>query len=205
MFTFQRDRFFADWPARVDLPLTAKRKAAVDYLLSAFEQDQGFTMIREIAYVLATIRWETGHTFLPIKEKRFNRETHPRAWENQNRYWKTGFYGRGYVQLTWEDNYRRAGEQLAGVTLSLDGITVTVTSDTFVENPDYVLDRGIAYAICSDGMQKGWFTGKRLGQYIVDGKPPDYVNARRVINGTDRAQEIAQMAGQFELLLRGSL
>jgi putative chitinase len=144
MFTFQRDRFFKDWPARVDLPLTNSRKAAVDYLLSAFEQDQGFTMIRELAYVLATIRWETAHTFLPVKEKRFNRETQPRAWQNQDRYWKTGFFGRGYVQLTWEDNYRKAGEKLAGVTLLLDKTTVTVSSDTFVENPDYVLDRGIA-------------------------------------------------------------
>src|SRR5262245_35535010 len=39
--------------------------------------------------------WETLHTFLPTREK-----CSPREWENQNRYWQTGFYGRGHVQIT---------------------------------------------------------------------------------------------------------
>lgn len=53
-------------------------------------------------------------------------------------------------------------------------------------------------------MREGWFTGKRLGLYIVEAQPPDYVNARRVVNGTDHAQEIATMAAEFELLWRAS-
>ncbi|MGA7878804.1 MAG: hypothetical protein WCA08_24305 [Desulfoferrobacter sp.] len=54
-------------------------------------------------------------------------------------------------------------------------------------------------------MRGGWFTGKKLGDYIKDGAPPDYINVRRVINGTDRAEEIALIANQFELLLRASI
>ena len=74
-----------------------------------------------------------------------------------------------------------------------------------MQNPDAVLDPQVAYAICSRGMREGWFTRKRLGLYIVESQPPDYVNARRVVNGRDHAQEIATMAAEFELLLRTSL
>ena len=79
MFSFDRDRFFRDWPARISLPLSQARRDAVDLLLAQFESDPDFTMMREPAYVLATIRWETAHTFRPVKEKRFNRETQPRG------------------------------------------------------------------------------------------------------------------------------
>jgi hypothetical protein len=47
-----------------------------------------------------------------------------------------------------------------------------------------------------DGMTKGIFTGKKLSDYIADGRR-DYVNARRIINGTDRAKEIAAIADDY--------
>jgi hypothetical protein len=50
------------------------------------------------------------------------------------------------------------------------------------------------------GMQKGIFTGKKLGDYISNVKT-DYINARRVINGTDRATTIANYAEDFEIIL----
>src|SRR5215471_16429867 len=52
---------------------------------------------RSFAYVLATTYHETGATFQPIKE-----------WGSES-YLKSQpyypYYGRGYVQLTWEANY----------------------------------------------------------------------------------------------------
>ncbi len=204
MFRFDHRRFFTDFSFRTGLTLTPERRSAVDFLLKKFEGDAGFTMLRELAYVLATTRWETAHTFLPIKEKRFSRAKNPREWERQDRYWRTGFYGRGYVQITWEENYRKAGQKLTGTRLVINGAPVFVEVETFVQNPDYVLNQEAAYAICSRGMREGWFTGKKLGEFIRDGRPPDYVGARRVINGTDHAQDIAALATQFELLLRAS-
>ncbi len=205
MFRFDHNRFFMDFSLRTGLSLTPERRSAADFLLTKFEGDAGFTMVRELAYVLATVRWETAHSFMPIKERRFNRNTNPRDWENQDRYWRTGFYGRGYVQITWEDNYRRAGQKLAGTRLVINGAPVNVSAETFVQNPDFVLNQEAAYAICSRGMREGWFTGKKLGDFIQEGRPPDYIGARRVINGTDHAQDIATLAGQFELLLRASV
>ncbi|MCI0515884.1 hypothetical protein L0128_21940 [candidate division KSB1 bacterium] len=204
MFTFKHAIFFRDFQSRTGLSLTTERREALDYLLLKFEADPGFTMVRELAYLLATIRWETAHTFLPISEKRFNRATHPREWARQNVYWKTGYYGRGYVQLTWESNYRKAGQRLKDMRFEYHNQTITVVADTFLKNPEYVLQRDVSYTICSRGMREGWFTGRKLGQYIKQNVPPDYVNARRVVNGTDHARDIAAMANQFELLLRAA-
>lgn len=53
------------------------------------------------------------------------------------------------------------------------------------------------------GMQKGIFTGRRVDRCINDLKT-DYINARRVINGTDKASAIARYAEDIEILLRVS-
>jgi uncharacterized membrane protein YccC len=50
-------------------------------------------------------------------------------------------------------------------------------------------------------MLQGAFTGKRLSDYIGNGRR-DYVGARRIINGTDRANEIAAIAEKFRTALR---
>jgi hypothetical protein len=46
------------------------------------------------------------------------------------------------------------------------------------------------------GMIGGWFTGKKLSDYLGNGKV-DFVNARRIINGLDRADDIAGYANSF--------
>jgi hypothetical protein len=54
---------------------------------------------------LATIAVETAYKFEPIKE--FGSEAYLRA----KKYFP--FFGRGYVQITWEENYRHYGQLLA--------------------------------------------------------------------------------------------
>ncbi len=44
-------------------------------------------------------------------------------------------------------------------------------------------------------------TGKRLSDYIKPGSV-DYLNARRIVNGTDRAEQIAGYAREYERALR---
>nr|AIA86604.1 PG_binding_1 [uncultured Xanthomonas sp.] len=50
------------------------------------------------------------------------------------------------------------------------------------------------------GMTEGWFTGRRLTQFITD-NAADYAEARRIINGLDCASEIAALADAYELAL----
>jgi len=96
-------------------------------------------------------------------------------------------YGRGLVQLTWHDNYKRADDEL-----NLGG--------ALVKNYDLALDPAIAVQIMTRGMAKGWFTGKSLGTYIGTdlGTEPEFVQARRIINGTDKASLIAGYAVKFQ-------
>ena len=134
----------------------------------------------QLAYILATAYWETAHTVEPVKEAYWLSE----EWRKKNlRYFP--WYGRGFVQLTWEANYIRAGEELA----------LDLTSD-----PDVVMYPDISAQILVEGSMQGWFTGKKIGDYITLQKS-DFVNARRVINGKDKAKKIAAIAREYDALL----
>ena len=87
------------------------------------------------------------------------------------------YAGRGYVQLTGRTNYARYG---------------------LAERPDDAMKPEVAGAILRSGMANGTFTGKKLADYL----PGDYVGARRIINGTDRAADIAGYAVGFETALK---
>jgi len=84
------------------------------------------------------------------------------------------YYGRGLVMITWKRNYEAFG----------------------VANKDDALGWPKALDIAFRGMIYGMFTGKKLADYIGHGKR-DYVGARRIINGRDRAKLIAGYAGSF--------
>lgn len=156
-------------------------------ILDGMAADRPLIDVRHAAYMLATTWHETDQTMQPIREYGRGRG---------KRYGKPGPhggqipYGRGYVQLTWDVNYERADAELA-----LGG--------ALIADYDLALDPAIAYRIMSRGMLAGWFTGRRLSHYI-HGVRKDYVNARRIINGTDRAAEIAGIACTFETILRAA-
>ena len=139
---------------------------------------RGLSDLRWLAYMLATTFHETARTMQPIREYGRGRGM---------RYGMT-YYGRGFVQLTWEDNYRKASA-VVGVDL--------------VARPDRALEPPIAATILFDGMIKGWFTGHKLADYLSPALS-DYVGARRIINGTDRAVAIAGYAVSFERALRAA-
>lgn len=81
-------------------------------------------------------------------------------------YWP--YVGEGLVQVTWKRNYEKFG----------------------AKKPGDLLEWPLALSALIDGMTKGLFTGKRLAQYF-GAKIDDPLNARRIINGTDRAAKIA--------------
>jgi len=133
---------------------------------------------RWLAYMLATTHHETGMTMQPIEEWGKGRGRSYGAPDPE-----TGqtYYGRGFVQLTWKNNYAKMGTRL-----KVD----------LVDHPELALDLVVATRVMFIGMMEGSFTGVKLGDYFNPAKG-DWVNARRIINGTDRAQNIAQYAKSY--------
>ncbi len=140
--------------------------------------------MRWLAYMLATTFHETGRTMVPVAE-----EGHGAGRPYGKPDPETGqvYYGRGYVQLTWDDNYSSFGARL-GLPL--------------YDQPDLALQPAAALEIMLTGMASGHFTGARLGRYFgLNPAKDDPVNARRIINGLDRAELIAGYHHTFRTAL----
>ena len=201
--SFNREKFFAAYRATFGA-LTSAQVSGLESLLEAMELDQNISNVKHFAYMLATVKHETANKFHPIteygSESYFNRydpilaDTATRratAKANGNTVRGDGFKyrGRGYVQITWKNNYKKLGDAL-GYDLA--------------DLPDEALNPLVAYKIMSYGMRKGIFTGKKLTDYLTD-TTTNYREARRIINGLDRADTIAGYAEKFETVLKAAL
>lgn len=149
------------------------------------------------AYNFATAKWETAHTMQPITE------LGSRAYLTSKRYYP--YIGRGFVQMTWANNYKRSDREIANNNLiskrTLDMLPGKVVNQH--KHMDQALNLEIASCNLMVGNWKGWWTGKKLSTYLTNSKT-DYINARRIVNGTDRAQKIATIAKGFEEAFRES-
>jgi len=154
------------------------------------------------AYMLATAWHETAATMHPIKEMggpSYFTKMYDVAGNRTKLCIANGntcagdgprYCGRGFVQLTWKNNYARAGAEL-GIDL--------------VGNPDLAMAPGPAARIMRQGMTEGWFSGKKLSDYLPSqgvATHDQYVAARRIINGSDRAELVEDYAQHFERALR---
>lgn len=140
------------------------QKDSIRLIVKTFEK-YGDKDQNKLIYILATTEHECS--FQSKKE-------HRTYSDRQEAYWYTGYYGRGFVQLTHDRNYEKMSK-LLGVD--------------FLSNPDLVMKPQYAARILVQGMMEGSFTRKPLEKYINASKV-DFYNARRVVNGLDRADRI---------------
>jgi predicted chitinase len=154
-------------------------------ILEANENDFKIDDKRQLAYILATVYWETGRTFEPIEElgKGLRYPYGGKIKMNRKPYTTPDkiYYGRGLVQLTWYENYEKFGK-LLGLDL--------------LNEPELLLTYDVSIKVLFLGMKNGLFTGHKLGEFF-DYKKEDYVGARRIINGKDKAELIAIYAKSF--------
>ena len=140
-----------------------------------------------IGYIIGTVSHESA--FLPRREIRANPVTQPSLYKLQERYWKTGYYGRGYIQITWESNYRKLGNRIG-------------LGDKLVINPDLALEPDIAAHIAVVGMHEGLFTGYKLSHFDLPNYGYNFVNARKIVNGLDRAELIASYGRYYSNVVK---
>lgn len=196
---FDRDKFFAAYRLAYPSRLSQSQVDGLNTLLSSIETDPHLADLRHVAYMLATVKHECADTWQPIVERgarsyfdKYNASTII-GKRLGNTHPGDGYLyrGRGYVQITGRANYTRLSHVLGRGT-------------ELAWVPNLVLAPEIAYQIMSVGMRKGLFTGKKLTDYINE-SGCDYVQARRIINGVDRAALIASYAQSIESILRASI
>lgn len=140
-----------------------------------------------VAYVLATAVHETAGALRPVRE--YGKGA-GRPYGKPGRNGGQVAYGRGDVQLTWDDNYERADRELG-----LGG--------RLIANYDLALDPAISARIIVRGMREGWFTGMGLATYLpATATSGQFENARRIVNGSDKAALIAGYAVTFQAALQ---
>ena len=143
--------------------------------------------MRHIAYLLATVKHECADRWQPIAEFASGQQYEGRRDLGNIRSGDGPRYkGRGYVQITGRVNYRKFGERLR---VDLEG------------DPALALEPALSYRIASLGMRQGLFTGRSLSSFIHEDHC-DYRQARRIINGLDRADRIRMYAEKLEQVLR---
>jgi putative chitinase len=151
------------------------------------------TDLRMISYILATTHWETGaygqrFIYEPVSEQGKGKE---KSYGIPHK--KTGkiYYGRGFVQLTWFDNYERFTKILNKLGFDID----------LISNPDLALKPEIAALILIIGMRDGKFTGADLDDYF-DIIKSDWYNARKIVNGLDKAVIISDIAKEIYYIIK---
>lgn len=173
--------------------LSGEQVQGMQALLDHWEAHHASKDDRWLAYLLATAFHETDRKMQPIREygstRYFNQRYGPeganptlaKALGNTQPGDGARFCGRGFVQLTGRRNYSDWGSRLG---------------EDLLAQPELAQDLAHAVRILVDGSVQGTFTGKKLATYFSPTKA-DWRNARRIINGVDKADLIAGHARSF--------
>lgn len=166
-----------------------------DAIINEWEANSKLTDDRWLAYIMATIYHEVNKTMQPIDEygkgagRSYGQKLKMGGGPGKRIPYTTPnklYYGRGLVQCTWFENY----ENLSKTTRA------KVERWDFINNPELMLVMKPSVWCAFYGMTTGLFTGRKLADYFND-KKEDPVNARKIINGTDKAELIALYYKRF--------
>jgi hypothetical protein len=168
--------------------LSQRQVDGMNYLLDVWERLFAERPVEWLAYAFATVFHETAYMMVPLEEygkgegKSYGEPAGPHG---------ECYYGRGHVQLTWLENYQK-GEQML---LDHYGLTVPMC-----EYPHRMLEDETSALVLYDGMIYGWFTGVGLPDYF-NVEIEDPYNARKIVNGLDKAELIKGYYAQFKAAL----
>jgi len=174
MITFDRDVYFDEVRQKpFGGKLNQEQVDGQNFILASWERDPTTTDSRWLAYALATTLHETASTMLPIEEYG---KGQGKEYGKKDPTTGQAYYGRGFVQLTWRDNYAKADKEL--------GLKDAKSCEWHAEN---ALDPMIAAHTLYLGMTEGWFRGDKHGRQTLDRyfdeDTDDPYGAREIING----------------------
>lgn len=194
--------------------MTQSRVDALDDFMDCIEKDTYIGSVYYMSYILATTYLETAWSFRPIKEIGGNAYFTRMYWDNRSKARVLGnlsaedavnYCGRGFVQITGRNNYVKMTKSIRKCRPDIVEAFEKRTGQTFdlVKFPTQTMAIDIAYAIITLGMAQGIFTGKKLSHYLSDTKNDfkNYKSSRKIVNGTDRDDDIANLAVKFESIL----
>lgn len=166
-----------------------------------------------MAYALATDYHETGHSMQPRRERGAGDGPDADPWDDYLEQYDVGrkaaalgntpeadgdgvlWMGRGKAQITGARNYRFANKRL-------HELGFLTPAEDLTRKPDLALRLEVATAILIFGALEGWFTTKTFNHYLSNPATlQQFTNARRIINGVDRAALIAGYAMVFQRAL----
>src|SRR5262249_35346716 len=157
---FDHEKFISLYKSQYGT-LNSSQSSGLSTLLGFLEQDRDVSDMRWAAYMLATVKHECANQWQPIEEYgRGQGMVYGKpvpVQGNDGKTYTNTYYGRGYVQLTWEANYRNMSRNLN-------------LGDEVLIHPERALEPSIAYRIMSFGMRNGSFTGVRLSDFINGSK-----------------------------------
>lgn len=194
---FNREKFFSQYRVTFGR-LNQQQVDGLSFLLKRLEQDARLKVLGFIelcAYILATAKHESGHTYQPVREGGSEAYFVTRYWLNKKVRTSLGnlskadavkFIGHGLVQVTGRKNFTLIKSKL--------GIDC-------VKSPEQLLEPNNAYEALVRGMLDGWY-GPSVKKFIKPGSPPDFVGARYSVNVQDQANHIADTARRFLEILR---
>ena len=177
--------------------LTSLQVVGMEAIIAEFEARK-WTDMRKLAYIFSTIFHETGvvidkvlvRTMQPVEEmgKGKGRKYGKCFWYNGTPYTDitTIFYGRGHTQNTWRDVYLKLSTAAKKQGKNWD----------FVAHPDLLLQMEPSIWATFTAMESGLYTGAKLQRYFNE-QVTDPINARKIINGTDKAELIAGYYHKF--------
>ncbi|EKU98270.1 putative peptidoglycan-binding domain-containing protein [Leptolyngbya sp. PCC 7375] len=192
-----REIFFKEYrtifkPRHIDQEQVNTFDAIFDY----WDNSQ-YSDLRWLAYALATAYHETGGLMVPVREGfAKSDQSSIKAVEKlyakgriNNNYAKLhpngkSYFGRGLVQITHGDNYKKLGKVI-GLGMKL------------YDEPSLALDKDISVKLLFKGMIDGLYRpGHKLSSYF-DNSKEDWFNARDIINGDKEIKGIGHRVADY--------
>ncbi len=179
--------------------LNQRQVEGIDGILDAWD-DGDWTDLRWLACILGQCWLEVGSDMYPVREGFAASDQEAIAHVSRLHAAgkiKTNYalpdpdtglaaFGRGLIQLTWIENYIRAGQEL-GIDL--------------VDNPDLLLEPAVSGKVAVRGCIEGWFRGDKSGRYncarYFTASKNEWAAARNIVNGDKRGGDLEYRSKLF--------